>query len=431
MFTKVKNLPLLIRTYLLFTFIFSVLSYLIIYVRLWSGKEDQDRFKEKLGQYARDRSNSKLIWFHGASVGETLSIIGLIEEITKINDELEFLITSGTNSSSQVLSTKMPKNAVHQFVPIDTPRAVKSFLKHWRPDFAIWVESEVWPRLLIETSKTKVPMWLVNGSMSLRSYKKWRYAPLSMQYLYNKFEKIYLRDERSAGFLNQLGLSSENFTVYGSLKADQEKLEFRKSDLKEVKNGLKEKRVWVAASTHAGEEEIVLKAHEKLLEVDKDIFLVLVPRHPERGKELTKLALSLNFKVSIRSKSKKINSTDQVHIGDTLGELGLWYELTCVSFIGGSITKNGGHNPYEAILADTFIIHGPETFNFDEIYRKLDEKNFGKEITNSEQLFQEVLSLFNKNNLDIRSAKAKELIASDKKKIKTLANQIYDRLQGT
>ncbi|MED5531567.1 MAG: hypothetical protein VYA61_04285, partial [Pseudomonadota bacterium] len=109
----------------------------------------------------------------------------------------------------------------------------------------------------------------------------------------------------------------------------------------------------------------------------------------------------------------------------------LWYELTRVSFIGGSITKNGGHNPYEAILADTFIIHGPETFNFDEIYRQLDERNFGKEITNSEQLFQEVLNLFNKDNLDIRSAKAKELIASDKKKIKTLANQIHDRLKGT
>ena len=423
-------MPLLIRTYLFFTFIFSALSYLIIYVRLWRGKEDQDRFKEKLGEYERARPNSKLIWFHGASVGETLSIIGLIKEITKINDKLEFLITSGTNTSSQVLSMRMPKNAMHQFVPIDSPGAVNLFLKHWRPDFAIWVESEVWPRLLIETAKTKIPMWMVNGSMSLRSYKKWRYAPLSMQYLYNKFEKIYLRDEKSAGFLNQLGLSSENFTVYGSLKADQEKLEFQKSDLKEVKNSLKEKRVWVAASTHPGEEEIVLKAHEKLLEVDKDIFLVLVPRHPERGKELMTLALSLNFKVSLRSKSKKINSTDQVHIGDTLGELGLWYELTCVSFIGGSITKNGGHNPYEAILADTFIIHGPETFNFDEIYRKLDEKNFGKEITNSEQLFQEVLNLFNRDNLDIRSAKAKELIASDKKKIKTLANQIHDRLQS-
>ena len=422
-------MPLLIRTYLFFTLIFSALSYLIIYLRLWSGKEDQDRFKEKLGQYERDRSNSKLIWFHGASVGETLSIIGLIKEITKINDKLEFLITSGTKTSSQVLSMRMPKNAVHQFVPMDTPRAVKLFLKHWRPDFAIWVESEIWPRLLIETSKTKIPMWLVNGSMSLRSYKKWRYVPLSMQYLYNKFEKIYLRDERSAGFLNQLGLSSENFTVYGSLKADQEKLEFRKSDLKEVKKSLKDKRVWLAASTHAGEEETVLKAHKHLLEVDKDIFLVLVPRHPERGKELMKLARSLNLNSSLRSKSRKINSTDQVHIGDTLGELGLWYELTRVSFIGGSITRNGGHNPYEAILADTFIIHGPETFNFDEIYQKLDERNLGKKIINSEQLFQEVLNLFNKDKVAICFTKAKELIVSDKKKIKTLAKEISLRIE--
>ena len=422
-------MPLLIRTYLLFTFIFSVLSYLIIYLRLWSGKEDKDRFKEKLGEYERARPNSKLIWFHGASVGETLSIIGLIKEITKINDKLEFLITSGTKTSSQVLSMRMPKNAVHQFVPMDTPRAVKLFLKHWRPDFAIWIESEVWPRLLIETSKTKIPMWLVNGSMSLRSYKKWRYVPLSMQYLYNKFEKIYLRDERSAGFLNQLGLSSENFTVYGSLKADQEKLEFRKSDLKEVKKSLKDKRVWLAASTHAGEEETVLKAHKHLLEVDKDIFLVLVPRHPERGKELMKLARSLNLNSSLRSKSRKINSTDQVHIGDTLGELGLWYELTRVSFIGGSITRNGGHNPYEAILADTFIIHGPETFNFDEIYQKLDERNLGKKIINSEQLFQEVLNLFNKDKVAICFTKAKELIVSDKKKIKTLAKEISLRIE--
>ena len=422
-------MPLLIRTYLFFTLIFSTLSYLIIYLRLWSGKEDQDRFKEKLGRYEWDRSNSKLIWFHGASVGETLSIIGLIKEITKINDKLEFLITSGTKTSSQVLSMRMPKNAVHQFVPMDTPRAVKLFLKHWRPDFAIWVESEIWPRLLIETSKTKIPMWLVNGSMSLRSYKKWRYVPLSMQYLYNKFEKIYLRDERSAGFLNQLGLSSENFTVYGSLKADQEKLEFRKSDLKEVKKSLKDKRVWLAASTHAGEEETVLKAHKHLLEVDKDIFLVLVPRHPERGKELMKLARSLNLNSSLRSKSRKINSTDQVHIGDTLGELGLWYELTRVSFIGGSITRNGGHNPYEAILADTFIIHGPETFNFDEIYQKLDERNLGKKIINSEQLFQEVLNLFNKDKVAICFTKAKELIVSDKKKIKTLAKEISLRIE--
>jgi 3-deoxy-D-manno-octulosonic-acid transferase len=144
-----------------------------------------------------------------------------------------------------------------------------------------------------------------------------------------------------------------------------------------------------------------------------------------------KLALSLDLKGSLRSKSKKINSTDQVHIADTLGELGLWYELTHVSFIGGSITRNGGHNPYEAILADTFIIHGPETFNFEEIYQKLDERNFGKKIINSEQLFQEVLNLFNKDKVAICFTKAKELIASDKKKIKTLANQIHDRLKGT
>ena len=144
-----------------------------------------------------------------------------------------------------------------------------------------------------------------------------------------------------------------------------------------------------------------------------------------------KLARSLNLNSSLRSKSRKINSTDQVHIGDTLGELGLWYELTRVSFIGGSITRNGGHNPYEAILADTFIIHGPETFNFEEIYRQLDERNFGKKIINSEQLFQEVQDLFNRDKLAIGFTKAKELIASDRKKIKTLANQIYDQLKRT
>ena len=200
-------MPLLIRIYFVFTFVLDIFSYCIVLFRLWRGKEDPHRYSERIGKYQKIRPQSVLIWFHGASIGETLSIIGLINAISDIDEKVMFLITSGTKSSSQVLSMRMPKNTLHQFVPIDTPSAVKSFLSHWQPDLAMWIESEVWPRLIIETSKKNIPMWVLNGSMSSKTYKKWRFFSSSARYLYGKFDRILLRDKRSASYFLKISIS--------------------------------------------------------------------------------------------------------------------------------------------------------------------------------------------------------------------------------
>ena len=225
----------LIRIYFLLTLLIDRFSYLIVLLRLWRGKEDNQRYTERLGKYKKTRPLSELVWFHGASVGETLSIIALIRAIKNIDDKVWFLITSGTKSSAQVLSLRMPKNTLHQFAPLDTSSAVKSFLKHWKPDLAIWIESEIWPRLLIETSRSNIPIWLINGSMSLKTYKKWHYFPSTAQLLYSKFNKILLRDKKSASHLLNLGLPRESFEIYGSLKASQEELVYCRADLKRIK----------------------------------------------------------------------------------------------------------------------------------------------------------------------------------------------------
>ena len=423
-------MPALIKIYLFVTSIFGGLLRFIILFRLWIGKEDPLRFKEKFGEYKKIKPDKKLIWFHGASVGETLSILVLIKAISERDSNLRFLITSGTKTSAQILSNRMPKEVIHQFVPLDIPKSVNAFLNYWKPDFAIWVESEIWPRLLTETSKRKIPTWLVNGSMSVQSYKSWRKFPLSAQYLYNRFERMYLRDERTAGFLNKLGLINNDAVVLGSLKADQEKLNFNKTEYEQTIKSFKGKKIWLASSTHRGEEEVILQSHKTMLEVNPNMVLILVPRPPERGKELIKLASFMDLRASLRSLTQDINSTDQVYIGDTLGELGLWYELASICFIGGSLSKDGGHNPYEAILSDSFILHGPETFNFSEIYSMLDEKKCAIRVTNSREISEKILEMLDSENLEKQHNNARNLISSDKKKINLLADQIHNRLKG-
>ena len=419
----------LIRIYFLFTFLIDRFSYLIVLLRLWRGKEDNQRYLERLGKYKKSRPEAKLIWFHGASIGETLSIIGLIRAIKTIDEKVRFLITSGTKSSSQVLLLRMPKNSLHQFVPIDTPSAVKSFLSHWKPDLAILIESEIWPRLIIETSRSNIPIWLLNGSMSSKTYKKWRYFPLTAQYLYSKFDKILLKDQKSASYLLELGFLRKSFEVYGSLKAVQEELVYCKADLKKIKAELNKRKVWLASSTHPGEDEIILKAHINLLKINKNILLILVPRHPERGFEIHNLVRSMRLRGSLRSKCKTISEKDQVYIADTLGELGLWYRLSSISFIGGSISKNGGHNPYEAIFLDTVILHGPHTFNFEEIYQKLDEEKCAIKVYTSDDISREISNLISSKCLSKKCVQAKNLITIEKEKLKVLSEQINNCLK--
>ena len=354
--------PLGIRAYRVATRALSPAVPLLLHRRRKRGKEDRDRASERLGISKVPRPEGQLIWVHGASNGECLAALPLIEAFAAKG--LKVLVTSGTVTSAELMQSRLPKGAVHQFVPIDTPAATASFLNHWRPDVGLFVNSDLWPNLILGAKAAGAHLALVNARMSQRSFESWRWARKTAGAILAAFDVCLAQDEEIAARFRLLGAT--DVRVVGSLKEDAPPLPFDESKLAELKTAIGDRPILLAAQTHPGEDETVLPAHDSLRLHRPDILTIIVPRHPSRGAEIAELCATR--KCQRRSEGGAVASNTGVYIADTIGELGLFYRLVPFAFVGGTLVPRGGHNPLEPARLHCAVMAGPHTFNSESAF---------------------------------------------------------------
>jgi 3-deoxy-D-manno-octulosonic-acid transferase len=360
---------MMLKIYQLLTYLSGPLIDLYLLKRKAAGKEDQKRFPERLGHAAFPRPEGTLVWVHAASVGEALSVLPIIKKLSVGHENVNFLLTTGTTTSAKLVESRLPDKAFHQYVPIDRISAVRRFLKHWRPNLALWVESELWPNLVTQTGK-HCPMILLNGRISDDSYKNWlRYKSLSQQVM-SCFTLTLPQSKHDAERFEKLG--ARNVKYIGNIKFDAPALPSDSQKMGALIGQIGQRPVWLAASTHDNEEEMIAAIHKELKEAHPELLTIIAPRHPKRSNEIVKLISENGLNVALRSKEQPITEDTDIYIADTLGELGVFYRLVPIVFIGGSLVDRGGQNPLEAARLDCTIIYGPYMDNFIEIKREME-----------------------------------------------------------
>jgi 3-deoxy-D-manno-octulosonic-acid transferase len=346
------------------------------------GKEDPARLAERYGRASLPRPDGPMIWLHGASVGEVLSVIPLVERLRA--RDFAVLVTSGTVTSAALAGRRLPAGVLHQFIPLDVPRFVSCFLDHWRPDLALFVESDLWPNLILACRDRAIPMILVNGRVSERSFSRWRLLPGAIAALLQRFDLCLAQSSADAQRYGTLG--APHVSTTGNLKLDVPAPPADLQTLRTLKSNIGERVVIAAASTHAEEEKDIIAVHRRLRAKYPTLLTIIAPRHPERGPGIAETAKIAGLSVALRSRGEPPNADVEVFIADTLGELGLVYRLAPIVFMGGSLASHGGQNPIEAVRLGAAVIHGPHVWNFAEIYATLDAAHGAELITDEEGL---------------------------------------------
>lgn len=348
----------------------TVLGYPLIAVclaiRKAKGKEDLTRFPERMGYAGKPRPDGRLIWIHGASVGETLSALPLINKLSELYPAVRIMVTSGTLTSADLMAKRLPANAFHQFVPVDTPAAVKRFVDYWKPDAALWIESEFWPNLLSEIAAHKIPLILINGRVSDRSFERWRKFPAFCRELQGLFTKSFGQTDEDARRLRVLG--AKDAACVGNLKFAAGDLPYDADEFAKLEKQIANRPCWIAASTHEGEEEQLAFVQNALK--TKNALMILAPRHPKRGDEIEKLLKPAGLSVARRSRGEDIAPDTAVYLADTIGEMGLFYRLAQIAFVGGSLVAFGGQNIIEPARLGKAVVCGKYMMNFKEIVAK-------------------------------------------------------------
>lgn len=374
-----------------FTRLFGPLAPLILARRAARGKEDPARRGERLGTASTPRPDGKLVWIHAASVGEAQSAQILIDRLLAGYPGLGILMTTGTVTSATLLAKRLPHRVIHQFVPIDRPDCVGRFFDHWRPDAVIWLESELWPNKLHEISRRAIPAILANARLSPRSFARWSRAPSFAKKLLDSFDLILPGDSNTADRLRALG--GQTFGPTGNLKYSAEPLAADPAALNSLNEAIGDRPVWLAASTHPGEEALMLDAHRRLAAQIPNLLTLLAPRHPDRGEEVEALIRSAGLSQARRSNGQLPQADTDVYLADTLGELGLFYRLSPLVFVGGSLVSQGGHNPVEPALLDCAILTGPHTENFADIFAEMISERAVRQIPDGPALADAVSAL--------------------------------------
>ena len=399
--------------YRVLTNLILVISPIIILIRLFKKKEHPQRFKEKLGFYTKKKIRGKLIWLHGASVGEILSIIPLVEKLENNKEIKQILITSNTLSSSKVLSSLRLKKTIHQFFPIDTNYNTKKFLDYWRPSVSIFIDSEIWPNMVTNIKKKSIPMILLNARITNRSFKRWKVFSSNAKTLFHKFDLCLSSSLKSKKYLKSLG--AKKIKYIGNLK-------FTQSDKikNELNNNLKRffstKKIWCASSTHGIEEILCANVHKKLKTKYKNLITIIIPRHIHRVEKITHEIKKLNLKVHIHNAKKNVSNKTDIYLINSFGQTKSFFKICKIVFLGGSLVTHGGQNPLEAARYGCKILHGPNIWNFDEIYELLKKYKVSNKFTNVNQLTLKVDKMFNNKN----NSKNLEF------KIKNLGNKILN-----
>ncbi|MEJ6395788.1 3-deoxy-D-manno-octulosonic acid transferase [Gymnodinialimonas sp. 2305UL16-5] len=363
--------------------------------RLEAGKEDPDRINERRGIASVARPDGPLIWFHAASVGESVAILELIRRLLEERDDLNVLVTTGTVTSAAVMAERLEPRAIHQFIPLDAQPFILQFLDHWQPDVAVWTESELWPTLVVETHARNIPMLLLNARMSKASHDKWRFARGMAQALLSRFDQAMVQDTLTMTYLRRLGMPAERMKVMGTLKEGSATLPCDENERSALAADLAGRPVWLAASTHEGEDRMALEAHRIAMRSSPRLLLILVPRHPQRADELATMMQADGWRFTRRTADELPEPETQVYLADTVGEMGLWYRLAPISFVGGSMVPVGGHNPFEPAGLGSAILHGPYVSNFVDIYQRLTEAGAARLVSAPDRLANEVADLLN------------------------------------
>lgn len=363
----------------------------ILHRRLVRGKEDAARWGEKLGRITVARPEGRLIWVHAVSVGEGLSVLPLLRALgARAGGHV--LLTCTTVTAMELMQARVPERVIVQYLPLDLPAPVARFLAHWRPDVAVMVESEFWPRLIHATHARGIPLVLANARMSEKSARAWTRVPGLARALLGRFTALAAPDAAMAERLVALGADPARLRVTGTLKRAAERLPVDAGELARLREALGGRPVWLAASTHPGEEAVVAEAHRAVLAVHPDATLILAPRHPARAGEIGDLLAAAGLDVAGRSRGQGPGA--QVYLADTLGEMGLWFDLCPIAFVGGSLLPGiGGHNAYEPALHGSAILHGRHVGNFADLYARLDAAGGAQPVADSGAMAAVVLRL--------------------------------------
>ncbi len=377
-------------------YIVIIFTPLIIIYRIFNKKENPKRFLEKFSLNKAKKKSGKLVWFHCSSVGEFLSIVPLIQGLEKTKNIKQILVTTSTLSSSKIFEKFRFKKALHQFYPLDNIHIINNFLNHWNPSSVVFVESEIWPTMILELKRRKIKSVLINARMSEKSFKRWFSIKDFGKSILEKFDYIFPQNKETFLYFKKLGIKKLKFL--GNLKfIDTHNDKFKEVDKKYFKN----KTVLCSASTHHNEEEIFADLHMKCKKKIPNLITIIIPRHIERTNEITQMLEKKKLKFSKHSENKKNLKNCDIYIVDSYGESKSFYKISSVVFLGGSLVSKGGQNPLEALRFGCNILHGNYTFNFKDVYRMLEKEKLSLKVNNSNDLEKKTLNLFakKKNNL--------------------------------
>ena len=372
-----------------------LISPIIILFRLLKKKEDPIRFKEKFCIFSKKRVKGNLIWFHGASVGEILSVIPLIEKLERKSEIKQILITSNTLSSSKIISNLKLKKTIHQFFPIDTNYHSQKFLDYWNPSSAIFIDSEIWPNMILNIKKRPIKLILLNGRITKKSFNRWKRFTLTAKNLFQKFDICLASNNETKKYL--AFFEAKKIKYIGNLKFSQVENETNKLNHK-IKKYLKLKTIWCAASTHDTEELLCATIHKKLKAKYKNLLTIIIPRHVERKKIIINQLKKLNLNIYIHSSGGEVPNNTDIYLVDSYGKTKSFFKICKTVFLGGSMIEHGGQNPIEAARYGCKILHGKNTWNFKEVYSLLNRYNVTDKIDNLNQMKNRLESILDKKN---------------------------------
>ena len=394
------------------------------------GKEDVKRFNERVGRPTKPRPDGRLIWLHGASVGESISMLPLINRLLEIYPDAHVMVTTGTTTSAEVMAKRLPERAFHQYLPIDNPVFAARFVRHWLPTIALWFESEFWPAMLSTIKRRNIPLILINGRISNKSFKRWQQFDFVIKELLDCFTACLGQSEEDAYRLRALG--AKDAMCLGNLKYAGLPIPVDAEKKKDIQDEIGERPVWLVSSTHSDEESKIGRYIKELIAKHEGLLTIIAPRHPNRGVEIKELLQGkYQLKTALRSANEKIMPETEVYIADTIGEMGIWYELCPIVFIGGSLVPHGGQNFMEPSRCRDAVIVGPHMHNFTDAMNRAKRADGVIQIDETVDLIDMVDQLLsNKELLEAKRSLAYNWATSEAKVLDGIAEKIQGYMEN-
>ena len=394
------------------------------------GKEDVKRFNERVGRPTKPRPAGRLIWLHGASVGESISMLPLINRLLEIYPDAHVMVTTGTTTSAEVMAKRLPERAFHQYLPIDNPVFAARFIRHWQPTIALWFESEFWPGMLSTIKRRNIPLILINGRISNKSFKRWQQFDFVIKEILDCFTACLGQSEEDAYRLRALG--AKDAMCLGNLKYAGLPIPVDEEKKKEIQDEIGERPVWLVSSTHSDEEAKIGRYLKELSAKHEGLLTIIAPRHPTRGGEIRDILQDkYQLKTALRSANEKIQPETEVYIADTIGEMGIWYELCPIVFIGGSLIPHGGQNFMEPSRCRDAVIVGPHMHNFTDAMNRAKRADGIIQVDETVDLIDMVDQLLsNKELLDAKRSLAYNWATSEAKVLDGIAEKIQGYMEN-